>query len=448
MNSEKLHLLIQERENLTLEFKEKYTSKIDEDIVAFANTKGGRILLGVDDAGTVVGEILTNDMKARIHQLARQCDPSIVVSVEQVDQVVVVSVEERDDKPYRCGTGYFRRIDGGNQKMSQAELRLLFDENDVRAYEERINSRVSEEDVDEEKLKRFLQDAQIRVANQTTMEILESLRLAEGVKVKNVGVLLFARNLRDALPQARLTLLYFKGTNKVEILDRREVVDDVYTQFNQAILFLRSHLSLRSKIEGTRREDQYEIPLAVWREAIANAIIHRDYSVRGTDITIEIFSDRVTITNPGALPRGLTKRQFGRISIRRNELLADMFYRLGIVERAGTGIQRMQQVMKDAGLLPPEFNFDNFFEVTLYRKAAAARKIHVTTELSTNQENILQLLTKTPSLTQAQLAERINITPKNIRNNINKLKTLGLLKREGGRKQGIWIVTESHKWHK
>jgi len=115
---EQVKLLIREGEGLTVEFKERYTPRIDEDIVAFANAKGGTLLLGVRDQGIVVGERLTNDLKAKITSLARNCKPSITTELSQVGEVVAVVVPEGTEKPYSCASGYYRRLDGTTQKMS------------------------------------------------------------------------------------------------------------------------------------------------------------------------------------------------------------------------------------------------------------------------------------------------------------------------------------------
>ena len=123
MNIEKLKLLIAEGEGLTVEFKEKYTPRIDRDIVAFSNTKGGYILLGVDDAGNIQGEKLTNRMKAEITDLARKCEPPIAVKkMFQVGKVAVIEIEEGLEKPYSSSDGYFRRLDAVTQKMTQKEI--------------------------------------------------------------------------------------------------------------------------------------------------------------------------------------------------------------------------------------------------------------------------------------------------------------------------------------
>ena len=128
MDKEELDLLLKEGEGLTVEFKEKFTPKIDEDVVAFANTRGGKILLGVSDHSQIVGQKLTNELKARIIDLARHCHPSIPVSVQSVGQVVAITVQEGDEKPYSCSSGYYRRLDAVSQKMTQAEIRAIFRE--------------------------------------------------------------------------------------------------------------------------------------------------------------------------------------------------------------------------------------------------------------------------------------------------------------------------------
>ena len=114
-----------------------HDDRIDRDIVAFANTRGGAILLGVCDDRTIKGETLTNDLKAKINDLARHCQPGISVQASQIGKVVVVEVSEGMEKPYSCGDGYFRRLNGTTQKMSPKELGFMFRENDPVPFEER-----------------------------------------------------------------------------------------------------------------------------------------------------------------------------------------------------------------------------------------------------------------------------------------------------------------------
>ncbi|MFH1798741.1 MAG: RNA-binding domain-containing protein [Candidatus Omnitrophota bacterium] len=162
MNLEELKLLMKEGEGLTVEFKEKYTSKIDRDIVAFANTRGGVILLGVRDDEKIVGETLTNKLKSEIQDLARNCEPSIhVKKISKLDKIVVVEIDEGDEKPYSCSSGYFRRLDAVPQKMSQKEVRAIFKETSIVSFESLSVEDFTPGDVSLEKIKTFLREARV-----------------------------------------------------------------------------------------------------------------------------------------------------------------------------------------------------------------------------------------------------------------------------------------------
>ncbi len=198
--------------------------------------------------------------------------------------------------------------------------------------------------------------------------------MARDDKITNAGILFFAKNIRRFITHGQMTLIAFKGTERIHIFDRQDIGDDLLTQFDAAILFLKKHLNLRSVIKETTREDSYEIPLDALREAITNAIIHRDYSMRGTSLMVEVYDDRIEITNPGGLPRGLQEKDLGRISVRRNEIIADLFYRMGKGERAGTGIKRMNESMMAAGLQLPEIKHTTFYTIILGRPSARSDK--------------------------------------------------------------------------
>jgi len=304
----RIDLLIREGEGLTVEFKERYTPRIDEDIVAFANGKGGRVLLGVRDDGKVAGEHLSNDLKARINSLARNCKPGIAVELPESDGVVVVAVEEGASKPYSCGAGYYRRLNGTTQKMSHEELRVMFVENEPVPFEGRIARGFTIDAISKGKIRAFTKEANVSIGKAPVVDILRSLNVADQGGVKNVGVLFFAADPHKFLNQSQMTLAAFKGIEKLHIYDRRDVRDDLLTQFNEAMSFVKKNLNVRSEIrDGVYREDIYEIPLEVMREAVVNALMHRDYSITGTQINVEVYDDRVEIINPGGLPRGIAQ---------------------------------------------------------------------------------------------------------------------------------------------
>ena len=458
----RISLIIQEGEGLTVEFKEHFSSRIAEDMPAFANTKGGMIILGVRDDKTIIGEKLTNDLKARITSLARNCTPPLQVKVKQIQNVVTIDVSEGEEKPYGCSSGYFRRLDGATQKMTNHELRIMFREHDIVRFEEKTVNGFSFNDISMKKVRAFVKEAGIKIGNITAADFLRSLKVADRTTVKIAGILFFARDPYEHLHQAQLTLLGFKGTKKLHIYDRRDIRDDLLTQFNEAILFLEKHLNVRSEIKGINRVDIYEIPFDAIREAIVNALMHRDYSIAGSQVSVEVYDDRVEITNPGGLPPGLTKKAFGTISIRRNERISDLFFRLHKVERVGMGIQRMRETMEAAGLREPAFETDGFFRTILYRpdlkdREDAERKIlgtevtdrvtekvteKVTDRVTENQLLILQEMKKDKNMTAKRLSEIVGISERKIKENIKVLKNRRLLKRIGPDRGGHWEVTQ------
>ena len=157
-------------------------------------------------------------------------------------------------------------------------------------------------------------------------------------KINNARVLIFAEKIEKFIPYSEISLAAFKGNDKRYIYDRKDVRDDLLSQLNEAIIFIKKHLNVRSEIHEINRQDIYELPLDALREALVNAIVHRDYSMRGTSIYVEIYDSRVVIVNPGGVPSGITKANFGKESIRRNLIIADLFHRMGKVERLGSSL--------------------------------------------------------------------------------------------------------------
>jgi ATP-dependent DNA helicase RecG len=438
---EELELLLKEGEGLTVEFKESFSSKLDKDIVAFTNTHGGRIFLGVNDQGKIVGETLTNDLKAKINSLARNCEPDVVLkSIEQVDKVVVITIDESDEKPHSCSAGYYRRLDAATQKMNQKELKLLFDASSQKPrFEEQINDDISWDDISQSKIKRFLLETKIKLDEVDPNKLLNSLRLARENKINNAGVLFFAGNPRNFLLQCEMILVAFKGTKGVHIYDRVDVQDDLITQFNEAMTFLRKHLNIRSEIKGVNRYDICEIPLEALREAVVNAVIHRDYSMRGTSLMVEVHEDRVVIKNPGGLLPGVSVNALTQISIRRNETIADIFSRIDKAERIGSGIRRIMELMADADLARPIIECNAFFSITFERDprfkvsgvAIEESKI-LKDELSVRQEKILNIL-QNKKLSPREILDTLkeDISDRTLRRELQALKERGYVDSEG-----------------
>ena len=442
MKLEELKLHVAEGEGLTVEFKEKFTSRIDRDIVALANARGGFIFLGVNDEGQMVGEKLTNRMKADILSLARNCEPHIAISkVSQVDKTVVIEIPEGDEKPHSCSSGYFRRLDAVTQKMTQKEVGLLFKNVSAISYEERICGDISWNDVSKEKIETFLKEAGIAIDKIDPKDVLTSLNLATKKGIKNAGVLFFARELRRYIAQCETILVSFKGTQRVDIIDRKDVQDDLWTQYQEAMIFLKRHLSVRTEIKGLDRKDSYEIPLEALREAVANALIHRDYSVRGTSIMVEVHENHVIIKNPGGFPSGMSQDRLGALSVRRNELIADIFARMHRSERVGSGFKRIRESMEAAGLPFPKISSDEFFFIEFERPAKGKdTELGVSEGVSEGVNEGVNLMIKyikqNPGKRAPYIAGAVNVPLKTLERWLKKVKSEGKIRYKGSAKTG------------
>src|SRR3990170_4226906 len=322
------------------------------------------------------------------------------------------------ERPYGCGSGYFRRLDGTTQKMTNHELRLMFQENEIVPFEDKIHKVATWDNISKEKIRNFLKEADISMRKIVPRDILTSLNIADGDGITNAGVLFFAKDPRRLIVQAQMTMIAFKGTDRIHIYDRQDVQDDLLTQFNAAVLFLMKHLNRRSEIIGVNRKDIYEIPFEALREAIANAIIHRDYSVRGTSLMVEVSDDRVEIINPGVFPWH-QKKDFGKISVRRNEHIADLFFRMDKVELAGTGIRRMIEAMAAAGLPPPKIRQSGFYTITFKRPVESETKKDAEdiAQKSTVKSTVKSNVKSTVKILEA-IKENNNISAKEIAENI------------------------------
>lgn len=166
---------------------------------------------------------------------------------------------------------------------------------------------------------------------------------------------------------------------------------------------------------------------------------------------IEIYDDRISIVSPGGVPKGITKENFGKRSIARNPIIADLLRRTHYIEKAGTGIGRMRELMKDAGLKEPEFKYDEFFEATFLRPSyydknygtydLASQKDNLfKEELNKTQIKILDLIKNNPSITQREIASEIGVAMSTIKKNIQILKNKDILIREGATKKGMWKI--------
>jgi len=379
MKQSDLEILIREGEGSMLEYKESLSSSFSRDLVAFANSSGGKILLGVRDNGTVIGVRDSNKLRAQIQDLARNCDPPVNVLVETVGKVMVITVRESDHKPVQCREGFFWRQGAVTQKLSRDEIRDFFRSEGAIRFDMALCPKFRyPEDFDREKFDAWIRQSRITPRRRID-DILVNIEVAERVRgrliFRNAGVLFFAKNISHFFPQAYVTCLLAKGIDKINILDRKDFAGGLVTDIEESLRFIERNTRTGYRIEKLRREDVPEYPMRALREAITNAIMHRDYFEAGANVFVEIYEDRIEISNPGGLPKGLSREELGTRSVRRNPLIADLLHRIALIEKAGTGIRRMIEEARKHKCPEPEFKVNGFFTATFWPNIEIAHKI-------------------------------------------------------------------------
>ena len=364
MKTADLRILVQEGEGTTLEFKEALSSNLARELVAMANTIGGKILLGVRDDGTIAGVRDTNVLRARIQDIARNCDPPVRVLVASVDHVLVVHVHESDAKPVQCSDGFFWRQGAVTQKLSREEIRDFFRAEGAIRFDLAPCPRFRyPQDFDREKYKAWLRLSGI-TGRPRTEDVLVNIEAAErsGGKLifRNAGVLFFARNVRHFFDQAYITCLLAKGTDKVHVLDRKDFDGGIAADIEDAMRFIERNTRTAWRIESLRRQNIPEYPMGALREAVTNAVMHRDWFMDGANVFVELYTDRIEVSSPGGLPKGMKLSDLGKKSIRRNGLIADLLHRIDFIEKAGTGIKRIRDEAKAQGCPEPTFEETGF----------------------------------------------------------------------------------------
>lgn len=448
MTNNELDKILKQGESYTIEFKRNANKEIKNEICSFLNSSGGKVLIGIDDNNTVCGVEVNNNMRSNLQTSIEAIIPRPQVEIEEINyegkQIIVINCISDDRKPYMVSGSIYIRVGANSQKLiSPDEVRDFFQEENKIFFEKAVNKSFKyPSDFDIEKFDGFLTKTGISKPT-PQKQVLENLNLiSEKGELINAGILFFAKKVEMFFEYASIRCLLFKGTNKSLILDDKLISGSLIEQYEKAMQFLKSKIELRYiiKTDGPRIE-KYEIPEVVFKEAVINALVHRDYYETGGKIHIEIYDDRIEITNPGGLVKTIKEKEFGKRSVSRNPLIFNLFQRLNMVEQVGSGISRMYDEMKAEDLPAPQFSLKGFFAVTLYRPANFDKWIaNWKDKLTKNQLEILIRINKNNNITQSELSDIIGISKTTVYYNINKLKELSLLERVGSDKSGYWTI--------
>ena len=336
------------RESRTLEYKESVTNTFLKTVSAYANYGSGEIMFGIADDGTAVGiadaKSACLDIENRINDSIDPV-PEYTLSVNEKTSVIVLKVEEGLHKPYLYKAKAYRRNDSATIPVDRLELARLILEGQNSSFEELpASGQALTFEVLEEKLRAVLQIESFSLDTLKTLELYK-----EGTGYNKAGELLADRNTFPGMDLVRF------GENINILLDRETFEHiSVLKQFDQALSMFRKYYQYE-QISGSSRNRVALIPEEAFREAAANALVHRTWDVNA-HITVAMFRDKIEITSPGGLPKGVNEEEYlrGGISILRNPIIGNVFYRLHMIEKFGTGIRRINDAYQDS-VVKPEF---------------------------------------------------------------------------------------------
>lgn len=426
-------------EGKTLEFKQDLSSPsgIKRTVVAFANTAGGTILIGVEDkTGYVRGVADPLALEERVASLiSDSISPRILPDIELLSyrdtHVLAVQIYPSGSRPHYltasgCEAGTYVRVGSTNRRADAALIAEMQRFARGEAYDERPMPDLDSEAIDFRVASELFAD--IKKLRRRDLDTLRVVTSHQGHKVPTVGgVLLFGQDRLTHFPNAWIQAGRFKGTDKGNILDHVNLKMPLVSAIDQAVAFVEKHAMHGAEIGRVRRQERWNLPPVAVREAVVNSVAHADYSQLGAPIRLAIFDDRLEIENPGLLPFGLTIDDLPHgVSKLRNRVIGRVLHELGLVEQWGSGAQRMISACNDSGLAPPLWEeIGTRLRVTLYKEQIGPTVVDAT------DGTILDLLDSADGLGTREIAATIKLSPRATRTRLAKLVARGLVREIG-----------------
>lgn len=459
------------------------SEKYMKTIVAFANTQGGRLFIGIDDkTHEIVGVDSVNlfqIMDSIANAVSDSCEPQIIPDIEPqtVDgkNIIAVTVEAGKNRPYYLKSkgkeaGTYIRVAGTSRLADREKIKELEMEGARISWDELTCVGYNVTDEATEKLCKDI-EAFRKKAGMTEHTVKKEQLINWKILKQSEGQLLatnaYALLTSDYFPFSKTQCAVFKGRDRAVFLDKREFTGPIYSQIEEAVDFVLRNIRLGATIDGLVRRERYELPPEAIREMIINAHCHRNL-LDESCIQVAIYDDRLEVTSPGGLYNGLTYEEVmsGHSKIR-NKGIANVFGQMGLVEAWGSGIKRIFSAAEEYGLPQPKVKeFDNMFRVELFRGGDSVKMMtgkndelsrnteessenigevhqeHGKYALNDTQRKIIELLTENNKLSASKLAGEIGVASRNIEVNLKKLKEQGVLLRCGSPKTGYWVISD------
>jgi ATP-dependent DNA helicase RecG len=468
MKIAQLKTLIKRGESERLEFKTSTASLSSgmQTVCAFLNSNlGGTVIFGVKDDGKIVGQAVSDKTRKEIAVELKKIDPLVKVNVIYVRiseglYAIVMQVEPGEKAPYTYDGRAYSRNQSTTERMTKEEYMYLLNQNNPTLWENQTSNTCKLIDLDKKRIKEIVRMSIYEgrlpetSASATIPHILKKLKLVVDDKLTNAAVILFCKNEDKQFMQSNIQMARFKGTDKSEFFDTKLARGNAFDLYDKAMESLIFNLPVAARIEPGNpiRVEEPAIPYKVIREALTNALVHRDYSQAGASISIALYNDRVNISNIGSLPKGVSINQLSKEhpSIQRNPVIAHVFYLCGKIEKWGRGTLDMIQACKQAGNPAPIYEeVGGSFSVTFPLKepmhtiAYEKQKTINFVKLTSRQKEIVNILKKGP-LNRQGLMDRldITITDRGMQKELAKLNKLGLIKAMGKGKALVWFIVD------
>ena len=436
-----------ESENVELK---KSTSELKEGVISLGamlnKCRRAELWFGIGNDGTVVGQSVSEKSLREISRaISDHVEPKIYPAIEKVvidGKACIRVLAEGKDAPYFAYGRAYIRIGDEDRQLSARELEnLILQKNrDRLRWDMEPCDRATYDDISASKLKNFLKASGLKYDN--IPNSLDKLKLIQEGKLLNAAILCFARKPEKFIPNAKLRCAVFGAADTTVTLDMKDFTHDVFTLIQQAEKYVLEHINIGMRLEGLRRVDVPEIDREAFREAIINAFCHRDYREYDS-VNIAIFKDRMEIRSPGLLYGGLTIDAIRNkmVSARRNELLADLFHRVHLIEKWGRGVRMILE-------REPNTEFEEVGTLFIARFARKQAALAVSDKnggarqksSEKSSEKIIEAIKADRTVSARHIAEGLGLTSRAVERQIARLKGIGILKRVGPDKGGHWEV--------
>ena len=461
MTPEQASMLAASGESETLEFKTTTGQRAEaaKTMCAMLNTRGGYLLFGVTPDGRTVGQQVgrqtIEDVSAEIQRIDPPAFPTVErIRVEDNREVLAVHVRPGSVRPYVYRSTAYRRVGDTTLAMSSDEYnRMLFERmHSEQRWENQPATGWSVDDLDGAEIRRTVAEA-VRRGRLEEPEARDPIGLLRGLGLYRDGVLwraavvLFGRadRIEFEWPQLLLRVARFRGVDRTEFLDNRQFHGNAFALLSNAERFLRETLPIAGRIESGRldRIDEPLYPPMATREALANALCHRDYSIGGGSVGVAVYDDRLEVTSSGTLHFGLTPEKLFQPheSLPWNPLIARTFYRRGIIEEWGRGTLKMAEAAISAGLPHPEILDAGGGVMVRFRNGRSVPTRRDEGNLTGRQRAIFEVLERSgDALALREIRSRLalRISERQLRRDLAALRDSGLVKIVGRSRQARW----------